>query len=63
MADQGKSDFYVVFTTSLCAFEIKQTFITLLLKSYDFEIAYLGSKELVKADLWIWALYLTKYQN
>ena len=57
----GKSDFYVVFAMSLSAFEIKQTLIILL-----FEVARLWNyvyrlQELVKADLWIWASYITKY--
>ena len=30
MADQGKSNFRAVFTTSLCAFELKQMLISLL---------------------------------
>ena len=30
MADQGRSDFYVVYTMSLCVLELKQTLISLL---------------------------------
>ena len=32
MADQGMSDFYVVFTMSLCALGLKQLLISLLLE-------------------------------
>ena len=44
--DQGRSDFCVVFTISLCALELKQTLISLVFQIICFEIRYTGSEKL-----------------
>ena len=53
IADQRSSDFRVVFTMSLCALELKWTLISLLFKSYGFEIRCTSSEKLFESNLWI----------
>ena len=50
--DQGRSDFYEVFTMRLCALGLKQLLISLLfLKSYSFDIRCACSQKLFEANL------------
>ena len=48
LVDQGRSDFYVGLTMSICVLESKQMLIILL---YSFKIRYTKSGKLYEADL------------
>ena len=46
-----RSDLFVVFTMSLCALGLKQLLISLLFKSYGFDIKCTRSQKLFEANL------------